>query len=467
MKGVLNAPAPRPEILDRLLTTFRRAVESVPAYRALLDEHGTQIDLVVDFASFTTLCPLLSKANTFDRFPLGQLTSGGALRDAADVLTSSGHGGRFSFGIASREEVSAGASFIDAALDAAFGVMSRPTLVINCLPMGVAFSSHCATVATTSVREDMAIGLVRAFGDHYDQIILVADPLFMKRLTDYAAESAVDWRRYRVHAVLGEEIFGEHFRGYVARSLGLDPDRPASGYVMSSFGVAELGLHLCFETQATIALRRAAAADPAFARDLFGVETGSGATLPMLFTFNTRRSLIEVVAPDRASYGRLTVSMLDPGRAVPLLRYQTGDIARSLERDHVIDAARRHGVQLGEELPLALLALQGRDKDTLPNGAHVGFYKDALYADHECARMLSGAVRVICAGSQCTVHVQLVKGQAPHAALEEGLLRAMTLDAPPVRLMLWPYAEFPFGMSLDYERKFSHYLPGEPAVERP
>ena len=28
----------------------------------------------------------------------------------------------------------------------------------------------------------------------------------------------------------------------------------------------------------------------------------------------------------------------------------------------------------------------------------------------------------------------------------------------PEALVLWPYAQFPFGMGLDYERKFSHYV---------
>ena len=72
--------------------------------------------------------------------------------------------------------------FIDAALDAAFAIRSRSTLTINCLPMGVVFASHRMTVATTSVREDMAIALVRTFGDHDQQIILVGDPLFMKKI---------------------------------------------------------------------------------------------------------------------------------------------------------------------------------------------------------------------------------------------------------------------------------------------
>ncbi|MGH9369967.1 MAG: hypothetical protein ACRD15_00380, partial [Vicinamibacterales bacterium] len=246
------------DVEERLLSAFRRAAADMPWYRTLLDEQGVRADRIVDLASFSSRCPFLSKRNTFDRFPLEQLAATTEIRDLDSVLTSSGHGGRFSFGLTTRRQASAAAEFIDYALDAAFQIKSRSTLAINCLPMGVGFSSQSATVATTSVREDMAVALVRAFGGHYAQILLVADPLFMKRLTDYAAAQAVDWDRHNVNVVLGEEIFGEHFRGYIAACLGLSADRPERGYIMSSFGVGELGLHLCYETPATIALRRAA-----------------------------------------------------------------------------------------------------------------------------------------------------------------------------------------------------------------
>ena len=371
----------------RLLTEFRRAAADVPAYRVLLEEHGVRAEHVTDFTSFSRLCPLLSKSNTFDRFPLDQLSIGGTLLDVADVLTSSGHGGRFSFGVISRQQVSANADLMDRAFDDAFGVKARKTLTINCLPMGVVFSSHCMTVATTSVREDMAVALVETFGHHYEQIVLCGDPLFMKRFTDYARERGVDWSRYRVNIMMGEEIFGEHFRGYLAVCVGLDLDRPDQGYIVSSFGVGELGLHLCYETPATISLRRASLGNPAFARDLLGAHTDDGRPLPMIFTFNPLRTFIEVVDPDGSGYGPMTTSMLDPDRTVPLLRYQTGDIVRLLDRTHVTDAARRHGVPLAADLPPALLALRGREKEALPNGSHVGFYKDALYVDHRIARL--------------------------------------------------------------------------------
>ena len=126
----------------RLLTEFRRAAVEVPAYRTLLEEHGVRAGDVHDLASFARCCPVLSKGNTFDRFPLEQLSVGGTLTDVADVLTSSGHGGRFSFGVISRKQAAASAEFMDRAFDDAFGVTTRKTLAINCLPMGVVFSSN-------------------------------------------------------------------------------------------------------------------------------------------------------------------------------------------------------------------------------------------------------------------------------------------------------------------------------------
>jgi phenylacetate-CoA ligase len=444
---------------ERLLRAFRRAAADLPWYRTLLAEHGVDPARIVDVRSFSTGCPLLTKRNTFDRFPIDQLAAVTDLAGLAAVLTSSGHGGRFSFGLNPRSQAAEGGAAIDQAFDAAFQTSSRTTLAINCLPMGVGFPSGQMTVATTSVREDMAVALVQAFGAHYDQILLVADPLFMKRLIDHAAASGVDWTRHRVQVLLGEEIFGERFREYVARSLGLDLDRPERGYIASSFGVGELGLHVCFETAATIALRRAAARDPALAGELLGVERGSG-TLPMILTFDPQRTFVEVASPDAAGYGRLTISMLDDELPIPLLRYQTGDIARLLDARAVADTLRRRGAAIPSDLPGCLIALQGRAGEALPNGSHVGAYKDALYADPLVARHVTGAFRVAFAGAACTLHVQLARPGASGDALERRLRDAIPPEIRPARILFWPRHRFPFGTTLDYERKFQYYVDG-------
>jgi phenylacetate-CoA ligase len=442
-----------------LLTEFHRAAMYVPAYGVLLREHGVRAVDVHDVGTFSRVCPLLSKVNTFDRFALTELTVGGRLQDVGEVLTSSGHGGRFSFGVISRAEAAASASFVDAGLDAAFGVKSRKTLAINCLPMGVAVSSHCMTMATISVREDMAVALVKTFGADYDQIVLIGDPLFMKRLTDHAREQAVDWNRHHVGVVVGEETFGEHFRAYIGGCLGLEPDRPGGGYIMSSFGVAELGLHLCFETASTAAIARAMRANPSLAQELVGTPSW-GAWRPTVLEFDPQRTFIEVPDPDSDGYGKIAVSMLDPSRQVPLLRYQTGDVARLIDPERVAGVLRDHGVTAGA-MPPSLLALRGRVKEALPNGSQVGVYKDALYADPDLARHVTGATRLVFTDAGFTMHVQLVRGQTPTPALEQALLKVIPADVRPSRLRLWRYLQFPFGMSLDYERKFQHYVPGD------
>jgi phenylacetate-CoA ligase len=454
----MRAPVPQ---TDRLLAAFRRAAAEMPWYRTLLREHGTRVDQVVDAASFAAQAPILHKRNTFDRFALDELAATTNIDGIESVLTSSGHGGRFSFGLNARGHAQAAARFIDDALDAAFQVKSRSTLTINCLPMGVGFQSERTTLATTSVREDMAIALVDAFAKYYDQIVLVADPLFMKRLTDYAAARGTDWRRYRVHVVLGEEIFGERFRDYVAGCLGLAVERPEGGYVMSSFGAGELGLHLCFETPATIAVRRAAITDRRLARALFGTDS-TDTPAPMVFTFNPLRTFIETVGPDDTGFGALTVSMLDPTSPIPLLRYQTGDVARLLDRELVHHLLREAGIGAGSGLPDHLVALRGRSKEGLPNGSHVGVYKDALYADHSAAKQITGAFRVEFSGESCTLHVQLSGPEEMPATLTGRILESLPPRARPAQVTFWPFDRFPFGMTLDYERKFAYYVPDAP-----
>jgi phenylacetate-CoA ligase len=441
---------------EHLLTAFRRAAAHMQWYRLLLEEHGTRAEDVIDAASFSARCPTLTKQNTFDRFSLDQLASTTRISSLASVLTSSGHGGRFSFGLSTRSQAAASGGFIDQALDAAFQVKSRSTLAINCLPMGVGFSSECMTVATTSVREDMAVALVNAFGPSYDQILLVGDPLFMKRLTDYATAQSTRWDRHRVHVVLGEEIFGEHFRGYLAGCLGLQPERPERGHIISSFGVGELGLHLCYETAATIDLRRAAWKNPELARDLLGMARRGGA-LPAVLSFHPLRTFIEIARPDTAGYGYLIISMLDPELPIPLLRYQTGDIARLLDRDSVAETLHTHGIAVPENLPSALIALEGRTKEILPDGSHVGAYKDALYADPAVAKELTGAFRLIASESGIELHVQLVSTEPSTQSLEQRLVHAIPETIRPARTVTWPYPRFPYGMSVDYERKFRYY----------
>jgi phenylacetate-CoA ligase len=423
----------------RALQNFRRAARLSAAYRRLLAEAGIDPAQVRSIADFRRLPLVLSKDNTFQRFTLEELCLPGALDNLAGILTSSGHSGRFAFGLSTHRQARRAADFIDLGLEQAFGVDRRRSLLINCLPMGVSFPSRAATVAEVSVREDMALAIAEKFRSLYEQIILVGDPLFLKRLCDFAEERGIDWSDTRLHLIIGEEVFGEAYRDYLAAHFAIDPDQPETGLIGSSMGVGELGLNLFFETPQTIALRRRAWRDPAAFEALFGFAPMPGRPLPMLFSYDPTSVFAEVLAADDTGYGSLTLTVSSRGAPLLLPRYQTGDRAR------LLDGAAADG--------LPLIALVGRESERDAQGWHVSAIKDALYCDRDAARGLSGAFRVETVDGQTTVHIQMARGGPPDGS---AVKHALSRHLPGLRLRLWPYSDFPYGLSLDYERKFSY-----------
>lgn len=436
----------------RLLQAFHRTVALVSAYRTLLEELRVDPAAVRTIADFARLCPRLSKENTFLRFTLAELAVPGALDELAGVLTSSGHGGRFAFGLTTWSQARYNAAANDLALEQALAIDSKRTLLINCLPMGVRFQSKTVTIAETSVREDMAVALIDQFGPSYEQLLVVGDPLFLKRLTDHAEETGLQWGRCLTHVLVGEETFGENYRSYLAAQMGIDLDDPAGGFIASSMGVGELGLNLFFETRETMALRRLARKDPELFQALFGAEPARAA-LPMIFAYNPLRIFVEILDADAGGYGRLALSTTDLRSPLPLLRYQTGDVARRLDSAEVTRACARHGQAWHDATQLPLVAVSGREKDRLPNGLHLLHYKEAIYQDPRLARQISGAFRLEFSGPGLSVHVQLRRAAVVDASFAE---RFGAQLPQPAALRLWAFEDFPYGMNLDYERKFAY-----------
>ena len=158
---------------ERLHAAFQRAASSVPAYRRLLQEHDVDASAIVDCGDI--------------RGPLPDSHEGQYVRPVCH--RSAVRGRRHGRSRGRAHQLRSWRTFFVRAEHAAAarrwsshdrlrprrGIFDsqRRTLVINCLPMGVGFSSATATVATTSVREDMAMALVSTFGAHYEQIIIV------------------------------------------------------------------------------------------------------------------------------------------------------------------------------------------------------------------------------------------------------------------------------------------------------
>jgi phenylacetate-CoA ligase len=436
------------------------AARDSAAYRQLLAEQGLSPQQAGESGEWERL-PVLTKASTFGLFSVDELARPVPAAALADVLTSSGRGGRsYGFRLTAREQHEDAWFDIDLGLQDVFGVDGKPTLLVNCLPMGVVFASRAVTVANVSVREDMACSILRDIGPRFAQTLVCTDPLFVRALLDEGRAAGVNWAALNTSVIVGEEVLVESQRDHIASHMGISLDAALGDgggrLVGSSYGVGELGLNLLFETRETIRMRRALREQPALARLVGGSQ--QGLAVPSLFCFNPLRCFLEVVAPDDEGFGELCITMLDRHAVIRLPRYATGDLARLLSVQEIRHAAHAAGTT---EPWLPVVALKGRIKDRQPGGPSVECIKELLYRERDLVDRLSGAFRLE-READGTTRVWLQAASEPVAMADDGQLAARftALAARSgmgeLRFDLLSPSAFPWRPRLDYERKFAY-----------
>jgi phenylacetate-CoA ligase len=460
IRALRHTPPERIEADGQLLAleAFQRVAQTVPAYAQALADAHVDPRSVDSIETFVAKAPLLDKHNTFGAHPISALCVDGNLEGLRSLLTSSGHSGVFSFGVNTRENVLRSARSIDAVLQYLFNVDERRTLFINCLPMGVKVHTNATVLAETSVRDDMVYAVVKKFAAGFDQIVMVGEGSFIKKIVEDGAERhGIDWRKLTVHVITGEEGIAENYRTYLAELLGIDDiDNPADKFVGSSMGVAELDLNIFHETREAVRIRRLAHANPALRQSLFGNKVRF---CPMFFVRYPHRCYVEAIDVGR-EHEELVISMLSPEMKLPLLRYRSGDFGRLFSYAQVVGTLAAHGVDVAPDLKLPFIAVYGRGHALAHNGGKIfpEAVKEALYVHHDIAASITGNMRLWHDNGEARLDVQLREQHKSAPAAEDRLMGAIGeySDTLPDVIAFHPYAAFPYNMNVDWERKFAY-----------
>lgn len=336
-----------PLALD-VVDLFRRTASTVPAYQKFLAERGIDPAAVTTVADVLGL-PVVDKESYLRRYPLPERCRRGTIEGCDIVSVSSGSSGEPTIWPRSvTDELHVARRFEQVFRDG-FGADRRTTLAVVCFPLGTwvggLFTTACVRhlaakgypVTTVAPGNNPAeiLRVLPELAPHFDQVVLLGYPPFLKGVIDTGVAAGVPWRDYAIKLVLAGEVFSEQWRDLVAVRAGIAD--PISD-VAALYGTADAGV-LGNETPLSVAVRRFLAGRPSLARAVFG-----DSRLPTLVQYDPASRFFEV------SEGRLLFSA-DGG--VPLIRYQINDEGGLYGFGELLDLCRRNGFDpvAGPELP--------------------------------------------------------------------------------------------------------------------
>ena len=427
------------------LRSFQNAARSVPYYKKLLHSRGVEPKSIKTINDFRKL-PILDK-KIFQECEITDLTLNGSIKNAKNVLTSSGFSGIFSFGVNLPQNLENTARLIDTVLDYGLRIGDKKALGINCLPMGVRIRSNLMTLAEVGVREDMALALIRRFHKYFKQIVVFGEAFFLKHLVEEGINAGILWKELGVSLVIGGDGFPESYRNYMGGLLGISHDKlPMARIIISSLGIAEIDLNLFHETPETILIRRLAEKNEEFKKELFGKDTD---TVPMLFQYYPHRTFLETVNEE------LIITTTYEPCAIPLIRYNTGDRGKIIPYQIIQDLLQRYQREsLLPQLKLPLVMVQSRHSDAPKENRLGNLTRHLIFSDPEVAKRLTGYFIITRENKIPTVHLQLEKYYSTAEGAHEIRQR---LAIPNADIKIVPYYEMREALTLNYEKKFRHF----------
>ncbi len=427
-RSICQAPCSGSE--KKAIRAFKRAKKGTAAYNEIYN--GIDASSMADFQQKV---PIVDKDKLFTKYKLKELCVKG-FDGLRSILLSSGHSGKFSYAAVDEREMEMTKKTLDLFLEMYFEISRRSTYLINFNPMGVRVDTELPST-DTSVRSDSVIALIRQIKDDFEQIILVGDPNYLKKIVEDGKDAGLDWKSLNVFFIIGGEWFSESFREYIASIVGENKH-------FATFGISELGLSLFQETAECIRIRKAAQKDKKLRNALFGQVDAA----PFIFNYLPSRIFLESL-PENNMDSELVFTILGSSK-IPLIRYNSHDCGMIITNERMKELLQRHGYhELMPEFKLPFVAVGNRRSESTSARISANDIKQAIYRDHEVAEAITG--NFVIQGKKVKFQLKKGKKKTILRKIEKAIQRKLKAE-------VYLYHDFPYNTGVDYERKFQHIL---------
>ncbi|MBI5410849.1 MAG: hypothetical protein HZA21_02545, partial [Nitrospirae bacterium] len=350
------------------LRLARFMAKTVPAYQAQLRASGLGEKAIRSMEDFRQL-PVLDKATYITKHSFEDLFPHRDVSGIATISSTSGSTGEPAY-FPRGEAQDAGHDYVhELFLANQFEVVKKRTLCVVGFGLGIwiggilwfktvnrlAKKGYPISAAPVGPNVDTYLGVVSRFGRHYDQILLIGYPPFIKDVLDEGIRRGIDWGQYTVKILMAAEGFSEDFRDYLAKQAHL---KNAVADTINIYGTVELGT-MAHETALTNLIRKVALEHPRLYKDLFPCAN----RLPTLAQYHPYLTYFEEVNGEVLATGY--------GSSIPLVRYRFPDRGGVIPFDRMLELFRDHGLDLLE------LARKSNVADTIMKLPFVYVYERA------------------------------------------------------------------------------------------
>lgn len=437
---------------QKALAAFQYSAEKLPFYKEILSKNGVNASSIVSINDFYTHVPLTKKEDIFPVFKAEDLCDGGSVADMQSAIVSSGTSGVFSYGILTKEDIEKQKIMVDALVNYYFPFDDNKILIINALPMGVSFVSSYPVIPT-SVRPDIVIHIIKKFTAYFSKIVIITDPNFSKKILEDGIESGLEWKNIPVSFITGGAASSCSLQQYILNLLNQDLS-VRNNTVLGTMGLTELGLNIFSTPTDLVEIRGLLQKNPEGLSTLIGA---GQKVCPEIMYYFCPAYHVEVIDPDANGFGKIIVSNLDTSMKTPLIRYDTGDYGKIIDREKLIQILKDAGHEISLKLNLPLIAIGGRSSDNKSKNLPPLTVKEALFRVPEIAKAITGHFQINTSGSHPIVNVQLKK----NTTLSEELLSQLQdilIELSDQQVSITPivYREFERDVELNYENKWKH-----------